>query len=361
MQKGGTRIMSLRGFLAELRHRGVLKVATVYLGGAVVVLEAGTHLLHNFEAPHWVLKVFTLVLIAGLPVASLMAWGFEFGPAGVRPVPAASPESAPAARRTDAFFTVALLLIFGAVTAVALRQWREPALPTVKPAAAVPVARDGSVATIPPAVPVAPTAAGKLPVVVIMDTYAPRGVYDGETRDRGGTNADDLNDLLRDLPVNIVKETIGATWEREDQLLAQHPSLILVHRSGFFHAMNQEFGLAYPDDPTHFDETKFRRLYEVADNKLVAALGYLGRSDAGVRFIVYSRGTGGGWSEDDYRVAWVKSVEGRFPFLKGRVSTINVPGGPGGGSFDDPDTARLFHEQAERVLGIRATIPSGRK
>ena len=51
--------MSIRGFLAELRHRGVLKVATVYLASGVVVLEAGSHLLHNFEAPHWVVKVFT--------------------------------------------------------------------------------------------------------------------------------------------------------------------------------------------------------------------------------------------------------------------------------------------------------------
>jgi hypothetical protein len=347
--------MSLRGFLAELRHRGVLKVATVYLGGAVVVLEAGTHLLHNFEAPHWVLKVFTLVLIAGLPIACLMAWGFEFGPGGVHPVPGASPESAPMSRRTDAIFTIALLLIFGAVTAVALRQWREPAVPAARPVPAAPVARNEGAATMSPTVSDAPTAAGKLPVVVVMDTYAPRGVYDAETREKGGTNADDLNDLLRDLPVNILKETIGATWEREDQLLAQHPSLVLVHRSGFFHAMNQEFGLAYPDDPTHFDQTKFRRLYEVADNKLVAALGYLGRADAGVKFIVYSRGTGSGWSEDDYRVAWVKSVEGRFPALKGRVSTINVPGGPSGGSFDDPETARLFHEEAERALGLGAT------
>jgi len=32
--------MSLREFLAELRHRGVLKVATVYLASGVVVLEA---------------------------------------------------------------------------------------------------------------------------------------------------------------------------------------------------------------------------------------------------------------------------------------------------------------------------------
>jgi hypothetical protein len=51
--------MGLREFLAELRHRGVLKVATVYVASGVMLLEAGSHLLHNFEAPHWVIKLFT--------------------------------------------------------------------------------------------------------------------------------------------------------------------------------------------------------------------------------------------------------------------------------------------------------------
>ena len=74
----GTRDMWIRGILAELRRRGVLKVATVYLASGVVVLEVGSHLLHNFEAPHWVVKVFTALVIFGLPVACLMAWGFEF-------------------------------------------------------------------------------------------------------------------------------------------------------------------------------------------------------------------------------------------------------------------------------------------
>ena len=43
--------MGLRGFLAELRHRGVLRVATAYLAGGFAVFEAGTNLLRNFVAP----------------------------------------------------------------------------------------------------------------------------------------------------------------------------------------------------------------------------------------------------------------------------------------------------------------------
>lgn len=65
--------MSLWEFLAELRHRGVLKVATAYRAGGLVPLEAGTQLLHAFEAPRDALKVFTTFLIQSFPIACLAA------------------------------------------------------------------------------------------------------------------------------------------------------------------------------------------------------------------------------------------------------------------------------------------------
>jgi TolB-like protein len=79
--------MSLRGMLKELHHRNVLKVAVAYVATGAVLLEVLTHLFHNFEAPLWVLKVITTLLILGLPVACLMAWGFEFKEGSVRSVP----------------------------------------------------------------------------------------------------------------------------------------------------------------------------------------------------------------------------------------------------------------------------------
>ena len=78
--------MGLREFLQELHRRNVFKVAVAYIATGAVMLEVLTHLFHNFEAPHWVLKVITTLLIAGLPAACLMAWGFEFKEGGVRSV-----------------------------------------------------------------------------------------------------------------------------------------------------------------------------------------------------------------------------------------------------------------------------------
>ena len=96
-QKGGHRIMSLRGFLEELRRRRVLKVAVAYTGAGIVLLEVLTHLFHNFEAPHWVLKVITTLLIVGLPVACLAAWGFEFREGRIRSLPREPADATPAA------------------------------------------------------------------------------------------------------------------------------------------------------------------------------------------------------------------------------------------------------------------------
>jgi len=50
----------------------------------------------------------------------------------------------------------------------------------------------------------------------------------------GGTNADDLSDLLNDLPATLVKENTSWTWHREEEIVRQNPTLVVVHRSRFY-------------------------------------------------------------------------------------------------------------------------------
>ena len=88
--------MKFREFLRELHRRNVWKVAVAYTAAAVVLLEVLTHLFHNFEAPHWVLKVITTLLITALPLACLAAWGFEVKEGRVRSVPPEPQETKPA-------------------------------------------------------------------------------------------------------------------------------------------------------------------------------------------------------------------------------------------------------------------------
>lgn len=185
-----------------------------------------------------------------------------------------------------------------------------------------------------------------------MDTSAPRGVYSQETRDENGTNADVLNDVLRDLPIILYKESIGSTWDREDQILKQHPDMVLIHRSGFFHAMNFELNFGYADDPETYDDHRWRRLYDFADNKLTAFLGLVGTGSPNTHFLVYSRGTGGGWPDADFRADWVSQIEARFPALVGKIETLAVPGGVVNGNFHNPEAIRVIRERVHPTLGI---------
>ena len=180
------------------------------------------------------------------------------------------------------------------------------------------------------------------PVVILMDTPAPAGVYDPVTRAGGGTNADDLNDALRALPVELHKETVSSTWDREDQILRQQPDLSVIHRSGFRHSMNLEFGF---DQPNHGQETLQGLLYEIAESKLMAFLGCIGLGNPNTRFIVYSRGFSRIRAD-----AWVAEVEGRFPTLSGRVVAVEVPVGADGASFRDAATAGMIRTLVEEVL-----------
>jgi hypothetical protein len=148
----------------------------------------------------------------------------------------------------------------------------------------------------------------------MMDSPHPARVYDPATLKAGGTNADDLTDLLRDLPVKLVKETSSTSWRREDQVLREDPSLFLVHRSCFFDA-------TLLGEPA-LDEKYVDVLYPPAADKLEVLLGYIALANPRTRFVVYSRGS---WKTESDRDAWVLAMTQRFPQLKERLTAFKVP------------------------------------
>lgn len=183
-----------------------------------------------------------------------------------------------------------------------------------------------------------PASAGP-PMIVLMDSQHPARVYDPATRQAGGTNADDLTDLLRDLPVTLLKENTGSTWHREDQILRQNPSLILVHRSCFYDS-------TLLGDPVL--DSKYRdRLYQWPADKLDAVMGYIAQGNPRTRFVVYSRQ---GWPSDAERIAWMTGVERRFPAIKGRLSSYMVP--LDRATFRDPRTGEEIRKITIAMLGL---------
>jgi TolB-like protein len=72
------------GFLAELKRRNVFRVAVAYLVAAWLLLQVADIVLENIHAPDWIIQVFMLALIVGLPIALIFAWAFEMTPEGLK-------------------------------------------------------------------------------------------------------------------------------------------------------------------------------------------------------------------------------------------------------------------------------------
>ena len=65
--------------IAELKRRKVFKVGVACLVVAWLAVQAASIGFPTFDAPVWVLRVFILVVLAGFPVALVLAWAFDFG------------------------------------------------------------------------------------------------------------------------------------------------------------------------------------------------------------------------------------------------------------------------------------------
>jgi TolB-like protein/tetratricopeptide (TPR) repeat protein len=72
-------------FWGELKRRNVVKVGIAYAIVAWLLIQVGSVLLPTFEAPDWVMRVFSFALIAGFPVVLVIAWAFELTPDGIKP------------------------------------------------------------------------------------------------------------------------------------------------------------------------------------------------------------------------------------------------------------------------------------
>ncbi|MDX1381436.1 MAG: hypothetical protein R3233_09965, partial [Xanthomonadales bacterium] len=73
----------MRDFIRELRRRKVFTVGAAYVVIAWLVLQVAATVFPIYEAPPWVLKVFTALLALGFPLAVVLAWAYDLTPGGV--------------------------------------------------------------------------------------------------------------------------------------------------------------------------------------------------------------------------------------------------------------------------------------
>ncbi len=69
---------------SELRRRNVFRVAGVYAVVAWIVMQVIAVMTPALELPGWVDGFFAVLLIAGFPIAMILAWAFEMTPEGVK-------------------------------------------------------------------------------------------------------------------------------------------------------------------------------------------------------------------------------------------------------------------------------------
>ena len=82
----------LAKFWQELRRRKVTRVAITYAIVAWLVIQVATTTFPTLGFPDWALRLFTMCVIFGFPVALILAWAFELTPEGIKPTKVARQE-----------------------------------------------------------------------------------------------------------------------------------------------------------------------------------------------------------------------------------------------------------------------------
>jgi len=70
-------------FFSELKRRNVYKVAIAYIVGGWALSQGIAQVFPVFDIPTWAIRLLVMLIIAGLPVALVLAWMFELTPEGI--------------------------------------------------------------------------------------------------------------------------------------------------------------------------------------------------------------------------------------------------------------------------------------
>lgn len=106
-----------RDFFDELKRRKVYRVAVAYVIAAGGIIQLGSAVFPAWELPDWTLRVTVVLLLAGFPIALVLAWAFDVTPQGIQATPAAvSPANGGSNRRRNVFLLAALGIVVSAAT-----------------------------------------------------------------------------------------------------------------------------------------------------------------------------------------------------------------------------------------------------
>src|SRR6266436_1223973 len=102
----------MTGFFEELQRRKVYRVAAAYIIAAGFIIQIGSAVFPAWELPNWTLRLVVVLLLAGFPVALILARAYDVTPQGIQ----ATPTPPGVHRRRN---IIALIAIGLAISAVA--------------------------------------------------------------------------------------------------------------------------------------------------------------------------------------------------------------------------------------------------
>ncbi len=70
--------------IAELKRRNVFRVGVAYGIVAWLMLEVASVIFPGLHLPDWTLTFLIIVILAGFPLALIVAWAFELTPEGIK-------------------------------------------------------------------------------------------------------------------------------------------------------------------------------------------------------------------------------------------------------------------------------------
>ncbi len=113
----------------ELKRRNVVKVTLAYIIVGWLLAQVAESATETFGAPDWVLRIFVVFLMLGLPLAVILAWAYEMTPKGLRKTDAVDIDQS-ATKPTGSKLNFAFVgVLAAALTAAAWLQFSEFVVP----------------------------------------------------------------------------------------------------------------------------------------------------------------------------------------------------------------------------------------
>jgi hypothetical protein len=78
--------------IAELKRRNVFRVGVAYAIVAWLLIEVASVVLPALHLPDWALTLLVVLIVAGFPLALIVAWAFELTPEGIKRESAVDPD-----------------------------------------------------------------------------------------------------------------------------------------------------------------------------------------------------------------------------------------------------------------------------